>query len=923
MSQGTRGSIPRFSIWRESQTGFARRVLYIVSPLCVAAAVLLTWLFAGDWLWSPGPLSSGHAMLQRDCAQCHASPGAGLVASERARDVSQANRACLRCHKATIGASPKTFTATHHERAASDGRPCTHCHIEHRGQRLSLVASESCIGCHRDLGPMQSDGKVSTHIAAFARGDRAGDSAASLHPEFRILAEKRADAGILAFNHQRHLFGGAILGPQGRPVALSCQDCHRATGQGPFRFGRGHDAREPSRAAAARRGDHMAPIAFSAHCAGCHPLMLIGHAATLVGNDAVDRGHVPHATPAAIRGYLRGQLAASSLSSAAAEAELSAIEGQLYGDASHPSPLCGACHTLKREGVEHGELPVVVPTALPTRFLPRATFSHAKHTAASRGSYGSLSLPAESADCLGCHSRAADSRLTSDVLMPSIEECRRCHAPPSGTGAAARGGVSDRCSMCHTYHVPPPQALGPTPIADGAAEDTPPPSLVEAGQREVRHGLRTSTPLWPLSAFFELPHKVWGLPDVTPQSPRFQAEVFRRYGLFPADRENDGLPLGLIKTERTWKGQPGLTVTCEYCHSSSLFGQIVVGQPNPFADMEQLWIDLDAVSNGQGKDPLYEKTPAGNTVVNGADHLGLLGLYYRNSDLTASLGKAARWLLSSGLADRPAQMKAEFDALAYIKTPPWYTYATRKSGACGLYADGGQPKYGNFAAFTYLLTYRDLDGQDLATALAAWKRSAPAFLASLSSPRYPFSVRSSLLPRGRALFDATCARCHGRYAATDSSPTGLSYPGLVFPLAEIGTDPKRAHFPPSFTARIQSILNEQYTITGGYAAPPLTAIWSRAPYLHNGSVPTLAELLDPPSRRARYVLAANPNARADFDHQRVGWRVEVPPPGATPATVHRLYDAAFVEGLANTGHTYGAELSPDDREALLEFLKTL
>jgi hypothetical protein len=88
-------------------------------------------------------------------------------------------------------------------------------------------------------------------------------------------------------------------------------------------------------------------------------------------------------------------------------------------------------------------------------------------------------------------------------------------------------------------------------------------------------------------------------------------------------------------------------------------------------------------------------------------------------------------------------------------------------------------------------------------------------------------------------------------------------------------------------------------------------------------VPTLLALLDPSLRRARYVLVADPNLITDFDQERVGWRVEEPPPGATPSTVHRLYDPAYVDGLTNSGHLYGAELGAEDRNALIEFLKTL
>ena len=63
--------------------------------------------------------------------------------------------------------------------------------------------------------------------------------------------------------------------------------------------------------------------------------------------------------------------------------------------------------------------------------------------------------------------------------------------------------------------------------------------------------------------------------------------------------------------------------------------------------------------------------------------------------------------------------------------------------------------------------------------------------------------------------------------------------------------------------------------TNGYASQPLDGIWARSPYLHNGSVPTLRDLLEPPSSRpaiwfprggdvldlARCRLPPGPNAR--------------------------------------------------------------
>ncbi len=573
---------------------------------------------------------------------------------------------------------------------------------------------------------------------------------------------------------------------------------------------------------------------------------------------------------------------------------------------------CRKCHEMRQGSLDEDELPVVVLPALPARFLPRARFDHAKHTAAALGEGGGL-------DCLACHERALESTRSSDLLVPSIAVCRRCHGPRGERGPAstfAAGGVVARCTTCHTYHVPPPEAQGPERGGEGGweqGEHALLPSLVAAGRHETREGLRRGTPVWVMSAFFDLPAKVWGRPDLVPGTDAFRREVFQRYGLFPADYPNDELPLGLLRTDQPMKGEPGLTLTCELCHSSSLFGQLVVGQPNPFSSMERLWEDLARATGARERDPLYDKNPPDNPMVNGADQLGLLGLIIRKPDLSPEVTTVLR--IANGLAP---DLKDEFDAIAYVKTAPWYTYATKKTGAHGMYADGGHPKNGNFAAFTYMVSFQGLDGQDLVEALAAWQRSGPAFLSSLTPPRYPFPVDEARARRGRRLYDDRCARCHGAYAEGAPTPDRLTFPGVVTPLDDVKTDPKRAHFPRKFGERAKAILKMDYELTGGYAAPPLTAIWARAPYLHNASVPTLSELLDPPSRRGRWALVADPNVREDYDQDRVGWRVREPEAGD-----RRVYDPTRVEGLGNEGHLYGADLSPEERADLLDFLKTL
>jgi hypothetical protein len=96
-----------------------------------------------------------------------------------------------------------------------------------------------------------------------------------------------------------------------------------------------------------------------------------------------------------------------------------------------------------------------------------------------------------------------------------------------------------------------------------------------------------------------------------------------------------------------------------------------------------------------------------------------------------------------------------------------------------------------------------------------------------------------------------------------------------------------------------------------YKAIPLAGVWAGAPYLHNGSVPNLAELLKPPADRAvRFTFGGR-----DYDPAVVGYPADTAAPGYVLDTT--------LPGNANTGHEYGTTLSDADKAALLEYLKTL
>lgn len=96
-----------------------------------------------------------------------------------------------------------------------------------------------------------------------------------------------------------------------------------------------------------------------------------------------------------------------------------------------------------------------------------------------------------------------------------------------------------------------------------------------------------------------------------------------------------------------------------------------------------------------------------------------------------------------------------------------------------------------------------------------------------------------------------------------------------------------------------------------YRARPLNGIWATAPYVHNGSVPTLWDMLLPPAQRQKTFHVGN----REFDPVKVGEQTTAVP-GST------LLDTSL-PGNRNSGHTWGTALSESDRWALIEYLKSL
>ncbi len=161
------------------------------------------------------------------------------------------------------------------------------------------------------------------------------------------------------------------------------------------------------------------------------------------------------------------------------------------------------------------------------------------------------------------------------------------------------------------------------------------------------------------------------------------------------------------------------------------------------------------------------------------------------------------------------------------------------------------------------------------------------------------------------MWEQACASCH----AVESPLVGQ-----VTSLANVGTDPERLN---SFTpdlARGMNTIGEgkpwrftHFRKTNGYANMPLDGVWLRAPYLHNGSVPTLRALLFPEERPAVFYRGYDV-----YDWTNVGFVSSGPEAEAGGVK----FDTSL-KGNSNAGHLYGATLTREERERLLEYLKTL
>ncbi len=367
---------------------------------------------------------------------------------------------------------------------------------------------------------------------------------------------------------------------------------------------------------------------------------------------------------------------------------------------------------------------------------------------------------------------------------------------------------------------------------------------------------------------------------------------------------------------RTTGGVEVVAPNCLQCHAETLNGQLVIGLGSHTRDYTQDISGLAILAGGLITDPAerveWEKfrdrtvavapyTITKTIGVNPADNLAAILFAHRDVDTLAWSNEL--------LLPLPPEIVVPVDV------PPWWRM---KKKHAMFYVGAGR---GDHARIMMTASTLCIDSVPEARAIDAYFPDIRAFVLGLEPPPWPYALDQARADRGRAVYSSNCAACHG---------TPDEYPNLLVALDEVGTDPILATGAAQFAGDYVRWFNNSFfgelsflSPARGYVAPPLDGIWATAPYLHNGSVPTLAALLDSSTRPAYFTRSFS---TSDYDDTTMGWRYTTLPAGQDaepdPDARARIYDTSLL-GYGNGGHPFGDSLTADERLDLLEYLKTL
>jgi hypothetical protein len=445
----------------------------------------------------------------------------------------------------------------------------------------------------------------------------------------------------------------------------------------------------------------------------------------------------------------------------------------------------------------------------------------------------------------------------------------------------------------------------------------------------------------------------------------------------PSRGVDESIALGQTTFERD--GAVFSSGNCFSCHAGIVDGKVVAGlgnnsvmqrpprpegtkSPNMMALVSALKTDaereavrkmMSRTQGGRGPSLVLPETTSRG------DNFGPFAVWAKGTQLTdpKNLG------LVTG--DGPAELAALIEENMVPPVDPMAWWLMKYKVRDYWYGDGA-PDDGAHFSFNFTGTGTVANEQHAAHVESTSK--VLAFARETQSPLYPGTLDADLVQKGADLFHGraepadmtafeTCAECHGTYTRKTAF-SDLTKPGhwdVVYTgseeLKSVRTDRTYNQIVQKFrpigehisqlvdyhVARETIELGTLYdALEGkGYLPPPLDGVWATAPYFHNGSVPSIAAVLN--SEERPEIWAREPSPRA-YDLERLGLeytklsrdeyeaRIEASSTAAykTKESLAQMfiYDTEGF-GRAKKGHTFGDSLTTDERAAIMEFLKSL